>query len=206
MKWFSTKPHRVKKNETLTEVDCRVYAGAMQNMSFGEKTSLPPPPFNFVDALYEDKPDLDENGVQRKSKNGVPKIIKGYAGQAKGLAPVLWERGLYKPKMKKRLDSDDPDYPELCASTTLENCSDFREETGAMETLILDEGHLCLFSPKGHPEIAGAGIEYDWGVSKKSLGKTTTILLNNVREMYVCRWIKLACLLRSTLLEKQEHT
>jgi len=30
-----------------------------------------------------------------------------------------------------------------------------------METLILDRGHLCLFSSKGHPEIAGAGIEYD---------------------------------------------
>ena len=39
VKWFSTKPHRVKKNETLTEVDCRVYAGAMQNMSFDEKAS-----------------------------------------------------------------------------------------------------------------------------------------------------------------------
>ena len=37
-----------------------------------------------------------------------------------------------------------------------------------METLILDRGHICLFSSKGHPEIAGAGIEYDWGVSKKA--------------------------------------
>ena len=66
------------------------------------------------------------------------------------------------------MDSDHPDYPELCASTTLQTCGDFREETGAMETLILHRGHLCLFSSKGHPEIAGAGVEYDWGVSKKT--------------------------------------
>ena len=59
----------------------------------------------------------------------------------------------------------------MCALTTLENCADFLEETGAMETLILLQGHLCLFSSKGHPEIAGEGIEYDWGVSKKSYQK-----------------------------------
>ena len=40
-----------------------------------------------------------------------------------------------------------------------------------METLILDYGHICLFSPKGHPELAGCGIEYDWGVSKKKFRK-----------------------------------
>ena len=40
-----------------------------------------------------------------------------------------------------------------------------------METLILDYGHLCLFSPKGHPELAGCGIEYNWGVSKKKFRK-----------------------------------
>ena len=171
VKWFKNKPTRVKKNETLTKVDCRVYAGDMQNMSFGEKASHPPPPFNYVDAPFEDEPELDENGEQKKTKSGILKFIKGYAGQAKGLAQVLWERGLYQPGMKKRLESDDEDYPQLCASTILGNCSDFREETGAMETLLLEQGHLCLFSSKGHPEIAGAGIEFDWGVSKKFFRK-----------------------------------
>lgn len=32
-------------------------------------------------------------------------------------------------------------------------------------------GDICLFSSKGHPEIASAGIEYDWGVSKKIFRK-----------------------------------
>ena len=40
-----------------------------------------------------------------------------------------------------------------------------------MENLVLSRGHICLFSPKGYPEIAGVGIEYDWGVSKKNFRK-----------------------------------
>ena len=35
-----------------------------------------------------------------------------------------------------------------------------------MEKLFGSQGHIYLFSSKGHPEIAGTGIEYDWGVSK----------------------------------------
>ena len=45
-------------------------------------------------------------------------------------------------------------------------------EIGALTKLIHDEGHICLFCAKGHPEIAGLGIEYDWGVSKKIFRKT----------------------------------
>jgi len=61
------------------------------------------------------------------------------------------EEGSLSTKNEKNLESDHPDHPELCASTILQNCSDFREETGTMETLIFDRGHLCLFLSKGHP-------------------------------------------------------
>ena len=27
-------------------------------------------------------------------------------------------------------------------------------------------GHICMLSPKGHCELAGSGIEYDWGKMK----------------------------------------
>ena len=73
--------------------------------------------------------------------------------------------------MKKKLDSENADWPDLCASTTLENSSNFQEEMGAMEMLILTYDHICLFSPKGHPELASCSIEYDWGVSKKKFQK-----------------------------------
>ena len=75
--------------------------------------------------------------------------------------------------MKAKLDSDDPTYPDMSAEAVLANCEDFREETGAMEDLVASYGNIVLFSPKGHPEIAGAGIEYDWGVSKKIFRRTT---------------------------------
>ena len=87
---------------------------------------------------------------------------------------------------EKQLNVDDKNFPDLCASTTLGNCHDFREEIGAMENLVLSRGHICLFSPKGHPEIAGAGIEYDWGVSKKSFARKTSMFQNTVSVMYVC--------------------
>ena len=82
---------------------------------------------------------------------------------------MLWERGLWKAGIKKELNVDDKNFPDLCASTTLGNCHDFREEIGAMEKIVLSRGHIYLFSPKYHPKIAGAGIEYDWGVFKKNL-------------------------------------
>ena len=74
-------------------------------------------------------------------------------------------------ELKKELNVDDKNFPDLCASTTLGNFHNFREEIGAMENLVLFCGHICLFSPKCHPEIAATGIEYDWGVSKKIFRK-----------------------------------
>ena len=63
-----------------------------------------------------------------------------------------------KNGMKKKLDVDDPRYPDLSASFVLGNCEDFREEVDAMEKLIQDKGHIVLVSAKGYPEVAGAGI------------------------------------------------
>ena len=75
--------------------------------------------------------------------------------------------------MISKLDSEDPNYPELSAKYVLANCQDFREENGAMEDLIQFYRNIVLFTSKGNPEIAGAGIEYDWGVSKKVFRRTT---------------------------------
>jgi len=35
-----------------------------------------------------------------------------------------------------------------------------------MTKLFTAAGHIAVFSPKGHPELAGRGIEYCWGTSK----------------------------------------
>ena len=39
-----------------------------------------------------------------------------------------------------------------------------------------------MFSPKGHPEIAGAGIEFDWGVSKKFFRRNINHIASNCEQ------------------------
>ena len=56
----------------------------------------------------------------------------------------------------------------------LGECPDFKYEQSALEKLLhdLSEGQAFTVSmmttPKYHCEIAGEGIEYDWGVAKKT--------------------------------------
>ena len=50
----------------------------------------------------------------------------------------------------------------------LGNCEDFRNETGALQSLVEARGHILVMSPKGHCELAGQGIEYDWGKMKQN--------------------------------------
>ena len=52
------------------------------------------PPFNDLTAPLEDTKNLDEKGKPKKNKDGQFKIKEGYCGIAKGVAQVLWERGL----------------------------------------------------------------------------------------------------------------
>ena len=81
--------------------------------------------------------------------------------------------------MKVKFPSDDLEYPHMSAQDVLVNCEYFREEIGAMQDLIQSYGNIVLFSSKGHPEISGAGIEFDWGVSKKCFCRHTNHIDKN---------------------------
>ena len=39
---------------------------------------------------------------------------------------------------------------------------------------VAQRGHILLFSPKGHQELAGKGTEHDWGLSKRHCRKHNT--------------------------------
>ena len=69
--------------------------------------------------------------------------------------------------MKFKLASDHSEYPTMSTHDVLGKCEYFREEIGALKELLQSHGNIVQFLPKGHPEIAGAGIEFDWGVTKK---------------------------------------
>ena len=83
--------------------------------------------------------------------------IEGYVGKPKGMKQVLWERGLWK---------DDGSMVVGDAKEQLQSCTDFSNEKGALEDMVSSRGHVLMMSPKGHPELAGVGVEYSWGKSK----------------------------------------
>lgn len=86
---------------------------------------------------------------------------------------------MFHPRMKWKLPLDHFEYPEMIAKDVLGNCEYFREEISAMKDLIQSYGNIVLFSAKGHPEIAGSGIEYYWVVSKKCFHRDNNHVSNN---------------------------
>eukprot|EP01034_Spumella_vulgaris_P036612 gene36612-45158_t len=130
------------------------------------------------DSDSESDSDDDESSedVQTPAQLAAKNTIPGYIGKPKGVFQILWERGLYKPEMvlkisekakRKRAAQGRPPFDlSLDASLTLSQCEDFRNERGVVQQLLEDAGHILLVSPVCHPEVAGVGIEYSWGVAK----------------------------------------
>ena len=61
-------------------------------------------------------------------------------------------------------------------------CRDFKEEQSAIQKLVEDRGHILLMGVKGHPEMAGVGVEYTWGYSKMVYRRTNTLDPKTLRE------------------------
>jgi hypothetical protein len=183
--WFPTAETATESSaghggSTVVEVDCKLQLGQVQTMEFSEDPGAPPP-FYATDAAREDCVKM-KDGERVLTKKGKEIIVEGWAGKAKGLKQVLWERGLWKDGMVQRVKPDDEKGQDMCMQTTLHKCPDFNLEVGALTKLIHDEGHICLFCAKGHPEIAGLGIEYDWGVLKKLFRKINDQVARNMQK------------------------
>lgn len=86
---------------------------------------------------------------------------------------IAWEHGLYKPESEgkmhsKKIDPDDENVdPSLSLPHVLSNCWDFAHEKTALTRLVESRGHILRMCVKGHPELAGVGIEYSWGKAKQ---------------------------------------
>lgn len=65
------------------------------------------------------------------------------------------------------------------------SCSDFLNERTLMEELVLERGHEFEKTPKCHPEVAGDGIEYDWGKSKHDFRELNDGVPANLRRNIV---------------------
>ena len=123
----------------------------------------------------------------------IPYVAVGYAGKPKGWRQILWERGLYKPGMRnsrslkeEKLEAiKNPSYvPDmtLYGDVVLASCPDFREEKSALEELISSRGHILLLGVKCHPEMAGHGIEYCFGCSKRYFRKHNNCVTRNLQQ------------------------
>ena len=112
-------------------------------------------------------------------------VIPGWYNSQKGLLQVLYERGFIdlsklseysRSGKKKEMDKDGKvmcDYKQYVLTDLMENCDDFKNQKNAIEelceqlSLIGDPSIRILTSPKYHCEIAGEGIELNWGYCKK---------------------------------------
>ena len=124
----------------------------------------------------EDDNDNENDDPQSEKKLNAIGIRKGYIGCEKGILQMVYERGFYHPgmvckqtpasKKKHEKDGTSPDWT-MYAEEVLANCPDFRKEKKELEDLWEREGHILVPSVKGHPELAGEGVEYAWGFSKR---------------------------------------
>jgi hypothetical protein len=115
----------------------------------------------------------------------VDEVREGWVGKPKGLFQILWERGWIDPNKRYSDYSLDgkshwkdernevlEQYLPFCLRHLLSECTDFKNEVSALEDLALKlSTETCNikinFTPKYHCEIAGEGIEYAWGYSKR---------------------------------------
>ena len=121
----------------------------------------------------------------------VADVIPGWCNQPKGMLQVLFERGYIDPSLVKHPKSmryakkgkevdigEDGELTEDGRKFSLEyllnQCEDFINEKNDLEHLAseLTIGRATnqisiLFTPKFHCELAGEGVEYSWGASKR---------------------------------------
>ena len=198
--YYGGKQRTCMRN-TIVTADClgnepgrSLNPGDTQHMNFREGDDI---------NIYKgNKPNEYDTKVPKEKKNQdgtktqQEHTIEGYIGKPKGIYQVLYERGLWKKGMKGKETNADiaknilkgktPLPLDLSAEIVLANCQDFREELSALEELITSRGHILIKSPKCHPEIAGAGIEYSWGKSKMFYARnnhhTKTVKMNEFKD------------------------
>lgn len=127
--WALDKPLNVE-GITAETFDYKLKVGNVQSMIFDSKQNDPLPPFNDITAPLEDMPLLVKKGEHMITKSDKVKEKEGYANKTKGVAQVLWERGLWIENMKFKLDVGEPNYPDMSASTVLANCGILERKLG----------------------------------------------------------------------------
>jgi hypothetical protein len=100
-------------------------------------------------------------------------ILKGWEGQPKGMLQVFWEPGFINgSKSEKyytiegRKDEFGNVDPTTSCKMMMEQQIDFIEEEKLLQYHGRQLGVTIDRTPKCHPEMAGEGIDYNWGCAK----------------------------------------
>lgn len=99
-------------------------------------------------------------------------VVEGWEGKAKGMLQILWERGFIDSNKLDQytVDGRKDDYGNLIPETSLkhlmEQLPDFQDEPTLLQFHGEKLGVKVDRTPKCHPEVAGEGVEYDWGCAK----------------------------------------
>ena len=139
------------------------------------------------------KPELVQMCKDRNIPTDItnPVVIPGWLNKPKGMSQILYERGyinkelVTKPsrmRYSKNGKKNDYEHDKRTLKSTCEQyslthllskCTDFKEEKTDIDQMCeelsskYDYSVNILFTPKFHCELAGEGIEYSWGASKR---------------------------------------
>ena len=102
-----------------------------------------------------------------------PDILEGWVGKPKGALQLLFELGWIDPdniKMYtangKSADSSSSGGNEYSIQNLMKLQEDFTDEITLLQYHAQQLGVRVDRTPKCHPEVAGEGIEYAWGIAK----------------------------------------
>jgi hypothetical protein len=71
----------------------------------------------------------------------------------------------------------------LCYDKVLSTCPDFALEKSALQEMVESRGHILIYSVTCHPELAGVGVEYGWGCSKRFFRRENTTLTKDFKPL-----------------------
>ena len=128
------------------------------------------------DALVASRMNLKPGGKQPKMRNTVfgsnnqCQSMVNEDNEPKGMKQVLMERGLWRNGLSAdcklcKDKVDDINRVDCCARKIISLQPDFLSQKSALEEVILEAGHRCIFYPKFHCELNY--IERYWGAAKK---------------------------------------
>jgi hypothetical protein len=138
-------------------------------------------------------PDQPKYHTVRKLQGKKAEGVSGYVGECKVLLQVLYERGLYVPRMKGRESMSvqrkkicagkAPIDPELDAHCALSRCADFVEEGNALQDLVearAHTNHLRKISP------GAGGLRHRVQLREVEVGVSQKKEVSNKRANLLC--------------------